>query len=84
TIPNPRNEANAIISQSGISYDGPPIPPPVMEKEPEATKDTELPNTENIQPPLVQVHEKDKEPVDTPFVVPKTKNNLPYPLRLAK
>nr|GEW12294.1 reverse transcriptase domain-containing protein [Tanacetum cinerariifolium] len=48
----------------GISYDGPPIPPPVMEKEPEATKDTELPNTENIQPPLVQVHEKDKEPDD--------------------
>nr|GEU56032.1 reverse transcriptase domain-containing protein [Tanacetum cinerariifolium] len=55
-----------------------------MEKEPEATKDTELPRTENIQPPLVQVHEKDKEPIDKPFVVPKTKTNLPYPSRLAK
>nr|GEW22872.1 reverse transcriptase domain-containing protein [Tanacetum cinerariifolium] len=55
-----------------------------MEKEPEATKDTELLSTENIQPPLVQVHEKDKEPIDKPFVVLKTKTNLPYPLRLTK
>nr|GFD22670.1 hypothetical protein [Tanacetum cinerariifolium] len=52
-----------------------------MEKEPEATKDTELPSTKNIQPPLVQ---EDKEPIDEPFVVPKTKTNLPYPSRLAK
>nr|GEZ88085.1 reverse transcriptase domain-containing protein [Tanacetum cinerariifolium] len=51
TIPNPRNEAKAITTRSGISYDGPPIPPPVVEKEPKATKDTELPSTENIQPP---------------------------------
>nr|GFC09377.1 hypothetical protein [Tanacetum cinerariifolium] len=42
TIPNPRNKAKAITTRSGISYDGPPIPPPVMGKEPEATKDTEL------------------------------------------
>nr|GFB09560.1 reverse transcriptase domain-containing protein [Tanacetum cinerariifolium] len=52
--------------------------------EPEATKDTELPSTENIQPPSVQVLEKDKEPIDEPFVVPKTKTNLPYPSRLVK
>nr|GEU74872.1 reverse transcriptase domain-containing protein [Tanacetum cinerariifolium] len=84
TIPNPRNEAKAITTRSGISYDGPPIPPPVVEKEPEATKDIELPSTENIQPPSVQVHKKDKEPVDEPFVVPKTKANLAYLLRLAK
>ncbi|GKE07833.1 reverse transcriptase domain-containing protein, partial [Tanacetum coccineum] len=37
TIPNPRNEANAITTRSGVSYDGPPIPPPVVEKEPEVT-----------------------------------------------
>nr|GEV25484.1 hypothetical protein [Tanacetum cinerariifolium] len=55
-----------------------------MEKEPGATKDTELPSIENIQPPLVQVHEKDKESIDKPFVVPKTKTNFPYPSRLAK
>nr|GEY67943.1 hypothetical protein [Tanacetum cinerariifolium] len=63
-IPNPRNEAKAITTRSGNSYDGSPIPPPVVENEPEATKDTELPSTENIQPPSVQVHEKDKEPID--------------------
>nr|GEV44523.1 reverse transcriptase domain-containing protein [Tanacetum cinerariifolium] len=82
TIPNPRNKAKAITTRSGVSYDGPPIPPPVVEKEPEATKDTELPSTENIQPLSVQV--PDKEPIDEPFVVPKTKANLPYPSRLAK
>nr|GEY28831.1 reverse transcriptase domain-containing protein [Tanacetum cinerariifolium] len=84
TIPNLKNEAKAITTRSGISYDGPLILPPVVEKEPEATKDTELPSTENIQPPSVQVHEKDKEPIDEPFVVPKPKTNLPYPSRLAK
>nr|GEX00431.1 reverse transcriptase domain-containing protein [Tanacetum cinerariifolium] len=83
TIPNPRNEAKAITTQSGISYYGPPIPPLVVEKEPEATKDTELSSTKNIQPPLVQVSEKDKEPVDEPFFVSKTKANFPYPSRLA-
>nr|GEV59282.1 hypothetical protein [Tanacetum cinerariifolium] len=82
TILNPRNEGKAIITQSGISYDGPLIPPPVMEKEPEATKDTELLSTENIQPPSVQIHEKYKGPVDESFIVPKTKTNLPYPSRL--
>nr|GFB96723.1 reverse transcriptase domain-containing protein [Tanacetum cinerariifolium] len=84
TIPNPRNKVKAITTRSGISYDGPPIPPPVVEKEPEATKDTELPSTENIQPPSVQVYEKDKEPIVKTFVVPKTKANFPYPSRLAK
>nr|GFA31677.1 hypothetical protein [Tanacetum cinerariifolium] len=52
-IPNPRNEAKGITTRSGISYDGPPIPPSMVEKEPEATKDMELLSTENIQPPLV-------------------------------
>nr|GEU47287.1 hypothetical protein [Tanacetum cinerariifolium] len=81
TILNPINEAKAITSRSGISYDGPSIPPSVVEKEPEVIKDTELPRTENIQPPSIQ---KDKEPTDEPFIVPKTKANLPYPSRLAK
>ncbi|GKG26660.1 hypothetical protein Tco_0402363, partial [Tanacetum coccineum] len=35
TIPNPINEAKAITTRSGVSYDGPPIPPPVVEKESE-------------------------------------------------
>ncbi|GJS90590.1 reverse transcriptase domain-containing protein [Tanacetum coccineum] len=33
TVPNPRNEAKAITTRSGVTYDGPPIPPPVVEKE---------------------------------------------------
>nr|GEU51400.1 hypothetical protein [Tanacetum cinerariifolium] len=35
-------------------YDGPPIPPPGVDKEHEATKDTELSSTEDIQPLSVQ------------------------------
>ncbi|GJT59053.1 reverse transcriptase domain-containing protein [Tanacetum coccineum] len=86
TIPNPRNEAKAITTRSGVSYDGPPIPPPVVEKESEVTKDTELPSTEDIQPPpLVQEQTKDKEPSEEPsFVANKAKPNLPYPSRLNK
>ncbi|GJU83342.1 reverse transcriptase domain-containing protein [Tanacetum coccineum] len=86
TIPNPRNEAKAITTRSGVSYDGPPIPPPVVEKESEVTKDTELPSTEDIQPPpLVHEQTKDKEPIEEPsFVTNKAKPNLPYPSRLNK
>ncbi|GJZ72815.1 reverse transcriptase domain-containing protein [Tanacetum coccineum] len=84
TIPNPRNETKAITTRSGVSYDGPPIPPPVVEKESEVTKDTELPSTEDIQPPPFD-HEqtKDKEPIKEPSSN-KTKPNLPYPSRLNK
>ncbi|GJS42518.1 reverse transcriptase domain-containing protein [Tanacetum coccineum] len=84
TIPNPRNEAKAITTRSGVSYDGPPIPPPVVEKEPEVTKDTELPSTEDIQPQVVQDLGKDKEPIKEPSFAQKTKTSLPYPSRLAK
>ncbi|GJY18467.1 reverse transcriptase domain-containing protein, partial [Tanacetum coccineum] len=85
TIPNPRNEAKAITTRSGASYDGPLIPPSVVEKESEVTKDTELPSTEDIQPPpLVQEQTKDKEPIEEPSLVQTTKPNLHYPSRLAK
>nr|GEY66729.1 reverse transcriptase domain-containing protein [Tanacetum cinerariifolium] len=82
-----RVEARSPIS--GMSYKEPPIPPPgVEEQEPtEETKDTELPSTKDIQPPLVQVQAQvqEEEPIEKPFVViPKDKANLPYPLRLAK
>ncbi|GJZ59351.1 reverse transcriptase domain-containing protein [Tanacetum coccineum] len=84
TIPNPRNEAKAITTRSGVSYDGPPIPPPVVEKESEVTKDTELPSTEDIQPPpLIHEQTKDKEPIEEPSFV-ANKPNLPYPSRLNK
>ncbi|GJT33413.1 reverse transcriptase domain-containing protein [Tanacetum coccineum] len=58
TIPNPRNEAKAITTRSGASYDGPPISPPVVEKEPEVTKDTELPSTEDIQPQVLRKRQR--------------------------
>nr|GFA84273.1 hypothetical protein [Tanacetum cinerariifolium] len=59
TIPNSKGEAKAITTRSGMSYKEPPIPPPgVEEQEPtEATTDTELPSTEDIQPPSLR--EKD-------------------------
>nr|GEV03527.1 reverse transcriptase domain-containing protein [Tanacetum cinerariifolium] len=61
TIPNPKGEAKAITTRSGMSYKEPPIPPPSVDKETKATKDTELPSTKDIQPPLIKekIREKD-------------------------
>nr|GEZ52312.1 reverse transcriptase domain-containing protein [Tanacetum cinerariifolium] len=87
TIPNPKGEAKAITTRSGMSYKEPPIPPPgVEQQEPtEETTDTELPSTKDIQPPLVQVQVQEDKPVEEPSVViPKAKANLPYPSRLTK
>nr|GFA46502.1 reverse transcriptase domain-containing protein [Tanacetum cinerariifolium] len=70
-----------------MSYKEPLIPPSsVKEQEPkEATKDTELLSTEDIQTPSVQVQVQEEEPIEKPSVViPKAKANLPYPSRLAK
>ncbi|GJU19291.1 reverse transcriptase domain-containing protein [Tanacetum coccineum] len=78
TIANPKGELKAITTRSGVSYDGPQIPPPVVEVETEVTKDTVLPNggTKDVQPSIVQV--------DEPVVMPKTKKSLPYPSRVNK
>ncbi|GJX30377.1 reverse transcriptase domain-containing protein [Tanacetum coccineum] len=78
TIANPKGDVKAITTRSGVSYDGPQTssPPKEKENEPEVTKDTVQPSTENIQPPVVQTHE--------PVVVPKTKSTLPYPSRANK
>nr|GEW06034.1 reverse transcriptase domain-containing protein [Tanacetum cinerariifolium] len=87
TIPNPKGEAKAITTRSGMSYKEPPIPPPgVDQQEPtEVTTDTELPSPEDIQPPLVQVEVQVDKPAEEPSVViPKAKPNLPYPSRLQK
>ncbi|GKF50651.1 hypothetical protein Tco_0147118, partial [Tanacetum coccineum] len=78
TIANPRGDLKAITTQSGIFYDGPPIPPPlyplpkVVKREPEVIKDTVQPSTENIQPPVVQTQ------------APKPKPSIPYPSRANK
>nr|GFA65900.1 hypothetical protein [Tanacetum cinerariifolium] len=87
TIPNPKGEAKAITTRSGMSDKEPPIPPPgVEQQEPiEETKDTKLPSTKDIQPPSVQVQVPEDKPIKKPSVViPKAKVNLPYPSRLAK
>ncbi|GJZ95128.1 reverse transcriptase domain-containing protein [Tanacetum coccineum] len=84
TVANPRGDMKAITTRSGVSYDGPSIPPPpsslpkVVEHEPEVTKDTVQPSTENIQPPEVQTQN------DEPVVAPKTKPTIPYPSRINK
>nr|GFA49153.1 reverse transcriptase domain-containing protein [Tanacetum cinerariifolium] len=60
TIANSRGDLKAITTRSGVSYDGPPIPPhfssfsKVVERVPEVTKDMVEPVTENIQPSVVQ------------------------------
>nr|GEV67321.1 reverse transcriptase domain-containing protein [Tanacetum cinerariifolium] len=56
-IPNPKREAKAITTRSGVSYKEPLIPPlGVDQQEPtEVTTDIELPSPEDIQPLLVQV-----------------------------
>ncbi|GJZ72802.1 reverse transcriptase domain-containing protein [Tanacetum coccineum] len=65
TIANLRGDMKAITTRSGVSYDGHqvlPLPsslPKVVEHEPEVTKDTVLPSTENIQPPEEKLREKD-------------------------
>nr|GEW83965.1 reverse transcriptase domain-containing protein [Tanacetum cinerariifolium] len=87
TIPNPKGKAKAITTRSGMTYKEPPIPPPgVEQQEPtEETTDTELPSTEDIQPSSVQVEVQEYKPIEEPsIVIPKTKDNLPYPSRLQK
>nr|GFB23316.1 hypothetical protein [Tanacetum cinerariifolium] len=87
TILNPKGEAKAITTKSGMSYKEPPIPPlGVEEQEPtEETTDTELLSTEDIQSPSVHVEVPKDKPIEKPSVIiSKAKANLPYPSRLVK
>nr|GEZ62996.1 hypothetical protein [Tanacetum cinerariifolium] len=87
TIPNPKGEAKAITTRSGMSYKEQPISPPgVDQQEPmEVTTDTELPSPKDIQPLLVQVEVQEDKPAEEPSVmIPKAKANLPYPSRVKK
>ncbi|GKF38940.1 hypothetical protein Tco_0119001, partial [Tanacetum coccineum] len=71
TITNPRCEARAITTRSGLSYT--PVPPlydvnePLTEKETEVTKDKVLPSTKDIQPPVVQKSQNPVNPVSSPI-----------------
>ncbi|GKD16083.1 reverse transcriptase domain-containing protein [Tanacetum coccineum] len=88
TVANPRGDLKAITTRSGVSYDGPTIPPtssPLpkeVKREPEVTKDkvqtTNLGSTAHVQPPVVKVS------IQEPDVAPKPnpKPSIPYPSRL--
>nr|GEY14675.1 reverse transcriptase domain-containing protein [Tanacetum cinerariifolium] len=88
TIANPRGDLKVVSTRSGVSYDGPTIPPTSfslpkeVKRETEATKDkvqtTSSGSTAHVQPPVVQV------PVPEPDVAPKPnlKLSIPYPSRL--
>ncbi|GJS67253.1 reverse transcriptase domain-containing protein [Tanacetum coccineum] len=86
TIANPKGDVKAITTRSGVSYNGPQIPPSIsslpkeIENEPEVTKVTVQPSTRNIQPRLVQINDQIGEPV----VPSKTKPTLHYPSRANK
>nr|GEV34306.1 reverse transcriptase domain-containing protein [Tanacetum cinerariifolium] len=86
TVANPKGDLKAITTRSGVSYDGPPIPPPtsslpkVVERVPEVTKDTVQPSTENIQPSVNQT----QVPIDELVVTPKPKPTIPYSSRANK
>nr|GFA42336.1 reverse transcriptase domain-containing protein [Tanacetum cinerariifolium] len=70
TIPNPKGEAKAITTKTGMSYKEPPIPPTgVNQQEPvEVTKDTEPQNSDDIHPPTVQAEVQVDKPADEPVV----------------
>ncbi|GJW64144.1 hypothetical protein Tco_0116028 [Tanacetum coccineum] len=88
TVANRRGDLKVITTKSGVSYDGPTIPPtpsPLpkeVERETEATKDkvqnTSLGSTAHVEPPVVQ------DPIPDPEVASKTnpKPSIPYPSRL--
>nr|GFD08572.1 reverse transcriptase domain-containing protein [Tanacetum cinerariifolium] len=87
TIANSKSDLKAITTRSGVSYDGPQIPPPVVENKPEATKDTANPtnsgNTEDVQPQAVQSKPVTSKPAIALVSAskPNPKASIPYPSR---
>nr|GEX19611.1 reverse transcriptase domain-containing protein [Tanacetum cinerariifolium] len=87
TVANPKSDLKAITTRSGVSYDGPSIPPLVVENKPEATKDTMNPtnsgNTKDVQPQVVQSKPVTAELGNTPVSAskPNPKALIPYPFR---
>ncbi|GKC98223.1 hypothetical protein Tco_1168498 [Tanacetum coccineum] len=83
-VTNLKGDLKAITTQSGVSYDGPLIPPifspspKVVEKEPEVTKDPVHSSAEKVQPSDVQP----QAPTSKPVNAPNPKPNIPYPSRL--
>nr|GEX66144.1 reverse transcriptase domain-containing protein [Tanacetum cinerariifolium] len=85
TISNPKGEAKAITTRSGMSYKEPPISSPGVDQQEPVEFKLQLPSPEDIQPLLVQVEVQVDKPAEEPSVViPKAKANLPYPSRFQK
>nr|GEX24393.1 hypothetical protein [Tanacetum cinerariifolium] len=96
-IANPMGDLKAITIRSGVSYDGPPIPPfssllKVVERVPEVTKDTVVEWVPEVTKDTVQSSIKNIQPsvtqtqvpIDEPVVAPKPKPSIPYPSRANK
>ncbi|GJZ47577.1 reverse transcriptase domain-containing protein [Tanacetum coccineum] len=93
TVTNPEEDLKGITTRSGVAYKGLTIPitssPKVIEREPDATKDTMPPtnngSTEDIQPPVVPVvhYESISEPINAPVSasMPNQKASIPFPSR---
>nr|GEX10663.1 uncharacterized mitochondrial protein AtMg00810-like [Tanacetum cinerariifolium] len=88
TIPNPKGEAKAITTRSGMSYKEAPIPPTgVNHQEPvEATTDTEPQNSDDIHPPTVQAEKKLRLPTlnDTKMVLEVADRTISKPTGVAE
>nr|GFA02931.1 hypothetical protein [Tanacetum cinerariifolium] len=71
TIPNPKGEAKAITTRSGMSYKEPLIPPTgVNQQEPvEVTTDTETQNSNEIHPSIVQAEVQIDKLAEEPAVI---------------
>nr|GEV27335.1 reverse transcriptase domain-containing protein [Tanacetum cinerariifolium] len=89
TIANPKSDLKVITTRSGVSYDGPQTPPPVVENKPDVTKDTVNPtnnrNTEDVQPQAVQseslVSNSELTIASVSASKPNPKALIPYPSR---
>ncbi|GJX36117.1 reverse transcriptase domain-containing protein [Tanacetum coccineum] len=88
TVANPRGDLKVVTTRSGVSFNGPTIPPtssPLpkeVEREPEVTRDkvqtTSSESTTHVYPPVVRV------PISEPDVAPKPNHKplIHYPSRL--
>nr|GFB86467.1 reverse transcriptase domain-containing protein [Tanacetum cinerariifolium] len=64
TIPNPKGEAKAIITRSGMSYKEPPIPPTGVNQQEQVEA-----NSDDIHPPTIQVEVQVDKPAEEPSMV---------------
>nr|GEX09734.1 hypothetical protein [Tanacetum cinerariifolium] len=88
TVANPKSDLKAITTRSGVSYDGPSIPPSMVEKVPEATKDTVIltnnGTTKDVQPHAVPSKSSvSTSPANTSVSAskPNPQASIPYPSR---